>query len=131
MQVSGLALGLLSLGMMVLVRLNLGSAWRVGLDAGTQDALVTTGFYRYVRNPCFSFLLVFQAALCLVAPNALMLCAWIRSALLLALQVRHEEAFLHQKYDSQYAAYCHTAGRFLPIFVRRTDSKVDAHGRIG
>ncbi len=44
--------------MMVLVRLNLGSAWRVGLDAGTQDALVTTGFYRYVRNPCFSFLLV-------------------------------------------------------------------------
>ena len=96
-----------------------GQRWRVGLDAGTQDALVTTGFYRYVRNPYFSFLLLFQGALCLVAPTALVFCALIQSALLLALQVRHEEAFLLQKYGSQYAAYQRTAGRFLPSLALR------------
>ena len=123
-QIAGFALGVFCLSMMALVRLNLGSAWRVGLDHSTQDTLVTTGFYRYIRNPYFSFLLLFQGALCLVAPTALVLCALIQSALLLALQVRHEEAFLLLKYGCQYAAYRRSAGRFLPLFLGRTESTV-------
>jgi protein-S-isoprenylcysteine O-methyltransferase Ste14 len=118
-QAAGFALGVLSLAMMALVRFNLGSAWRVGLDHSTQDALVTTGFYRHVRNPYFSFLLLLQGALCLIAPTALVFCALIQSALLLALQVRHEKAFLLQKYGNRYASYQRTAGRFLPSLALR------------
>jgi len=113
-QLTGLVLGIVSLAMMALVRFNLGSAWRVGLDHDTQDALVTTGFYRYVRNPYFSFLLCLLASLCLVAPSAIAFCAFIQTAMLLALQVRQEETFLSQKYGPEYAAYLLTTGRFLP-----------------
>ena len=121
-QIAGLTLGLICLALMTLARVNLGRAWRVGLDYGTTDGLVTTGFYRYIRNPYFAFSLGFQAALFLVAPNALVLCAFVQSAILLGLQARHEEAFLEARYGAEYVAYKRATGRFLP-HLRRPKSR--------
>ncbi|MCL5612241.1 MAG: hypothetical protein M1485_06795 [Chloroflexi bacterium] len=70
-QTIGFSIGILSLLLMTLARLNLRSSWRVGLDYATTDALVTDGFYRYIRNPYFAFLLAFQFSLMLVSPRPL------------------------------------------------------------
>jgi protein-S-isoprenylcysteine O-methyltransferase Ste14 len=113
-QVTGLALGLVALLLMTLTRLNLGSSWRVGLDYTTTDALVTTGFYRTIRNPYFTFFLGYQFALALVAPNALSLGAFIQTTILLNLQTRFEETFLIEKYGAPYLTYKQVTGRFLP-----------------
>jgi protein-S-isoprenylcysteine O-methyltransferase Ste14 len=113
-QLTGFVLGLVCLLLMTLARLNLGASWRVGLDHATTDALITTGFYRYSRNPYFTFLLVFEGVLILISPNALMICALIQSALLLGLQVRQEEIFLEQKYGEAYQEYKKKTGRFFP-----------------
>ena len=67
-----------------------------------------------MRNPYFTFLLGFQFALILVVPNAITICAFLQSAILLGLQVRQEEAFLEQKYGEAYRAYKERVGRFLP-----------------
>lgn len=113
-QTIGFAVGILSLLLMTLVRLNLRSSWRVGLDHATTDALVTDGFYRYIRNPYFAFLLAFQFSLMLISPSAITLGAFIQSALLLGFQVRQEEQFLQEKYGAQYEAYRAATGRFFP-----------------
>ena len=99
---------------MTLTRLNLGSSWRMGLDYNSKDKLRTTGFYRYIRNPYFTFLLCFQFSIILVLPNAITIFAFIQSYLLLNLQVREEEAFLQEKYGEEYIKYKNNVGRFFP-----------------
>jgi protein-S-isoprenylcysteine O-methyltransferase Ste14 len=117
LQILGLILGLVSLLLMALTRLNLGSSWRVGLDYQTTEALVMTGFYRYLRNPYFTFFLGFQFSFILIAPTAIMICAFVQVALLLGLQARQEEIFLQEKYGEAYLAYRQKTGRFLPKLV--------------
>ncbi|NPV93161.1 MAG: isoprenylcysteine carboxylmethyltransferase family protein [Firmicutes bacterium] len=113
-QLLGFSLGLLFLLLMTKARFNLGSSWRIGLDRNTADYLVTTGFYRYVRNPYFFFLMGFQFSLILVVPNAVMLFSFIQSLLLFNLQVREEEQFLFEKYGDDYSTYQKDTGRFFP-----------------
>jgi|GEM_PF-1448537 len=111
---AGLVLGTLSILLMTAVRLNLGSSWRVGLDHQTKDVLVIDGFYRFMRNPYYSFLFLFQFSLILVSPNALCIFALVQTLILLHLQVRQEEVFLKQKYGKEYEDYLTKTNRFLP-----------------
>jgi len=113
-EITGFILGLVFLMLMALVRLNLGSSWRKGLDYNTTNNLVTGGLYRFVRNPYFTSSLVFQFSLILLIPNAIMICSFVQSLVLLGLQVRQEESFLQEKYGEQYTTYKETTGRFLP-----------------
>lgn len=113
-KIIGLILGIIFLVLMTLARLNLGSSWRVGLDYETKDKLVTDGFYNYMRNPYFTFLLSFQFTLILISPNAIVIFAFIQSYLLLNLQVREEEGFLQEKYGEEYIIYKSRVGRFIP-----------------
>ena len=119
-QITGFILGVLALVFMTLARLNLGKAWRVGLDYQTKDGLVTSGFYKYMRNPYFTFLLTFQFLLILVVPTAIMVFAFIQSLLLLNLQVRQDEVFLQNKYGESYTLYRNRTGRFFPGFKRHS-----------
>jgi protein-S-isoprenylcysteine O-methyltransferase Ste14 len=118
-RVVGFALGVLFLVLMSLARLNLGSSWRVGLDLATPDALVTDGFYRFSRNPYFTFVLCFQFSVVLVVPCAVTILALVQSFLLLSLQVRQEEVFLRSRYGREYDAYEACTGRFLPVAGRK------------
>ncbi len=113
-QITGFTAGIIFLTLMTIARLNLGSSWRVGLDPYTKDKLVTTGFYKFMRNPYFTFLLCFQFSLILIVPNAITIFAFIQSYLLINLQVREEEEFLKEKYGKSYILYKNNAGRFIP-----------------
>lgn len=119
MQVIGFVLGAAFLVLMSLTRLNLGRSWRIGLDLQTTDPLVTDGFYRFTRNPYFAFLLGFQFSAILVIPTAVTILALTQSFLLLSLQVRQEEAFLHDKYGDEYDRYQANTSRFFHVVVRR------------
>ena len=112
----GFISGLLFLILMTLARLNLGSSWRIGLDYQTKDDLIKGGFYKYIRNPYFLFLLGFQFSLIPIVPNAIMMGSFIQSTILLGLQVRFEEAFLQEKYGDEYLKYKEKTGRFFPVF---------------
>lgn len=108
----GFIVGIVALLMMTIARLNLGECWRIGLDYQSKDDLITTGFYKYIRNPYFLFLLWFQFSSILIVPNAIMIGSYIQSALLLGLQIRQEEIFLADKYGNVYLEYKAKTGRF-------------------
>lgn len=118
-QIGGFVLSIIFLILMTMARLNLGSSWRVGLDYESTDALITHGFYSRIRNPYFTFMLAFQAALIFVSPNALMIFAFIQSRILLGLQARHEEVFLLEKYGDEYSVYKNQTGRFFPKSLKK------------
>lgn len=118
-QITGFVLSLIFLVLMTIARLNLGSSWRMGLDNKTKDKLVNTGFYKFMRNPYFTFLLGFQFSLILIIPNAITILAFIQSYILINLQIIEEEKFLALKYGESYTLYKNSTGRFFPKNILR------------
>src|SRR5262245_4883419 len=80
---------------------------------GAQDGLVTTGVYRWTRNPQNSTLIVVYACLAVAANSAptYMLCAAMIAVY--ALMVLAEEPWLAAAYGDHYRAYCDRVPRFF------------------
>ena len=55
--------------LLVAAQLDLGAAWRIGIDEGARPGLVTGRLYRFCRNPIFLALLVFLAGYTLLVPT--------------------------------------------------------------
>ena len=100
--------------LMVTAQLQMGSSWRVGIDERARPGLVTSGLYRFTRNPIYLALFVTLVGLVVVLPTwptlvgALVSVAAIRSA------VRAEERYLRRAYDGEFDAYARRVGRFVP-----------------
>ena len=102
------------IALMVIAQLQMGSSWRVGIDEQARPGLVTSGLYRFTRNPIYLALFVTLAGLVVVLPTwptlvgALVSVAAIRNA------VRAEERYLRRAYDGEFDAYARRVGRFVP-----------------
>jgi protein-S-isoprenylcysteine O-methyltransferase Ste14 len=80
---------------------------------GAQDGLVTTGIYRWTRNPQNATLIVVHACLAVAANSAptYILCAAMIVAYVL--MVLAEEPWLAATYGETYRAYCERVPRFF------------------
>jgi len=112
----GFVLGLFSIMMSIVSRLHLGSSWRVGIDENTEDKLVVSGIYKWIRNPFFLSVLLFQFSLILVSPNAITILNFFIGFILWGFQARREEEFMIIKYGDEYLKYKNKTGRFVPKF---------------
>ena len=93
----------------------LGASWRIGVDQSERTALVTTGPYRWVRNPIFTAVLVAFGGLALMVPNVVALLGWALILTGIEAQVRRiEEPHLHRVHGEPYDRYAVKVGRFLP-----------------
>ena len=111
----GLALSLLGLTALLWSQSSMGDSLRIGVDPSERTALVTTGPFRWVRNPIYSAMLVYLAGVALLVPNAAGLIAFGVVALGLDLHVRLvEEPYLAATHGSSYASYAARVGRFVP-----------------
>jgi protein-S-isoprenylcysteine O-methyltransferase Ste14 len=76
--------------------------------------IITSGTYRYSRNPGYASLAVIQVGIALLLDNA-----WILLALLPALVIMHygviirEEAYLERKFGDEYLRYKASVRRWL------------------
>jgi len=102
MRIAGVVLGLPSLTLLVLARIELGSSFSVTPKA---QNLVTHGLYSRIRNPIYLFgsLVVVGALLYVNKPRAL----WLLVAII-PLQIyraRLEEKVLETKFGAEYQQY--------------------------
>jgi protein-S-isoprenylcysteine O-methyltransferase Ste14 len=101
-RIAGAAIGLPSLALLILARIQLGGSFSVRAKA---QALVTTGLYSRIRNPIYVFgaLTVVGIFLFAGAPKLL----WALAALvpLQAYRARKEERVLAAKFGDEYRAY--------------------------
>ena len=100
--------------MMVVAQLDLGASWRIGIDEDARPGLVTTGFYRFSRNPIFLFMLAALAGFALLLPNCLSLVLVAGGIAGVRGHVGDEEAYLTRTYGEEYRRYGRRVGRFLP-----------------
>ena len=119
----GLGIAVCTIGVLVGIagEVALGESFRAGLSR-ENTKLITTGIYRYTRNPCVLGVDLFVLGTLLIAPSLLALLAVVLNLIGYHLKVRAEEEYLQRMHGAKYEAYCARTGRFLPR-IRVTGDK--------
>ncbi|MCR9277313.1 MAG: isoprenylcysteine carboxylmethyltransferase family protein [Pseudomonadaceae bacterium] len=108
------AFGLLGVALVVTAQVQMGDAWRIGVDPSETTTLVTNGLYGRSRNPIYFGLGMYWAGLSVLLPHPVI---WIPAALCWAsieIIVRKvEEPYLLKLHGSQFQAYLERSNRYL------------------
>jgi protein-S-isoprenylcysteine O-methyltransferase Ste14 len=115
--VAGASVALVAGAAMALAQADLGASWRIGIDDDARPGLVTSGLYRFSRNPIFTFMLVAIFGLALIMPTLLSLLLFKAAVWIVIVQVSNEEDYLARAYGHAYAAYASRVGRFFPRVI--------------
>lgn len=88
-------------------------SWRVGIPDGAETTLVTSGIYKFSRNPAFLGFYFMYFGVLLMYFNPLSLIFTLFAALTLHLQVLCEERYLAETFGAPYAEYRKRVFRYL------------------
>ncbi|SBW10925.1 conserved membrane hypothetical protein [uncultured Eubacteriales bacterium] len=88
-------------------------SWRAGISTDDQTAIVTTGIYRYSRNPAFLGFDLLYCGVLLVFFNWPLLILSLFAAVMLHLQILQEEKFLPEAFGEEYIRYKNRVNRYL------------------
>jgi protein-S-isoprenylcysteine O-methyltransferase Ste14 len=115
----GITLALLGIAGTFAAQVTMRESWRIGVAPSERTRLVTSGLFRWVRNPIFTMMIVVSLGLALTCstPIALVL-PWVLVAAL-EVQVRMvEEPYLVGVHGEAYLAWAQQTGRFVPWIGR-------------
>lgn len=110
---TGWVLAALGLTVVMTAQVQMGSSWRIGIDAESTP-LVTDGLFRFVRNPIYSGLCVFGIGLVLVSPSLWLGAIEAASWVLIEIQARREEQHLRLLHGRPFEDWAGRVGRFVP-----------------
>jgi len=112
----GFALGVV---LTLVSQAQMGTSWRIGVDAADETQLVKHGLFGFMRNPVFTGMLTAALGLTLLVPNAVSVAGWLILFAAIELQVRTtEEPYLLAAHGAEYSDYASRVGRFLPLIGR-------------
>jgi protein-S-isoprenylcysteine O-methyltransferase Ste14 len=116
----GAALAVVGIAGALVAQLDMGSSWRIGVDASETTELVTGGLFAWVRNPIFSFIWLSLLGFVLLVPSPVAGLAFVLTVAGIELQVRAvEEPYLRETHGEAYERYAAAVGRFAPGFGKR------------
>ena len=118
-RVVGLVLAILGIVATIGAQAAMGPSWRGDVDPEAQTALVTTGPFRWIRNPIFTASAVTVTGIAMMVPNLIAVVAVVFMLVTYQIQVRLvEEPYLRRIHGAAYQAYAERTGRFLPWIGR-------------
>ncbi len=116
---SGRYVGLIvtAIGVIIFITamLSMRTSWRVGIDKTTQSKLVTSGIYRYSRNPAFVGFDTMFIGFVLMYPNLLTLAVAILSIAAIHKLILQEEKHLVAVFGNEYSEYKDKTARYILI----------------
>jgi protein-S-isoprenylcysteine O-methyltransferase Ste14 len=110
----GLAMMVAVLPLMIWMFRSLGKNITPTVATRAQHQLVTSGPYKYIRHPLYSFGSVFFFGFLLLAGNWLLTIAGLVALSALAARTPLEEQMLIEKFGDQYRDYMKRTGRYIP-----------------
>lgn len=115
----GLALCALGTAVTMVSQFQMGSSWRIGVDATEETELVTHGMFSFSRNPIYLGMLVIGLGFLFLVPHVFMLTCYVLAYIGIDLQVRKlEEPHLQRVFGEAYRNYTAGVGRYLPRIGR-------------
>ena len=110
---TGFLIGMLGDTIFLLSVLCMKDSWRAGIPDKDKTELVTTGIYRYSRNPAFLGFDFMYVGVLLMYGNLLTLGFSIFAMVMLHLQILQEERYLVNTFGAPYQEYCRHVFRYL------------------
>lgn len=120
---TGFCMGMLGDMRFLISVLCMKDSWRAGIPDKDRTKLVTTGIYRYSRNPAFLGFDFMYVGLLLMYFNLSMLVASAFAIIMLHLQILQEERYLTENYGESYKAYRKHVFRYLGRKLRSREKK--------
>ncbi len=113
---------LYSLGLITVLvsQYQMGTAWRIGVNADEKTELVTQGLFKHVRNPIYTGLFIGSMGLWLVSPSILLMLGLLGLYVAVELFVRKvEEPYLLRQFGDEYKKWYHSTPRYFPNFNQK------------
>lgn len=110
---TGFCIGMLGDAVFLLSVLCMKDSWRAGIPDKDKTELVTTGIYRYSRNPAFLGFDFMYIGVLLMYGNLLTLAFSVFAMVMLHLQILQEERYLENIFGAAYTAYKKQVFRYL------------------
>ena len=109
---TGFLVGMLGDGIFLLSVLCMKDSWRAGIPDKDKTELVTTGIYRFSRNPAFLGFDLMYVGILLLYGNLLTLSFSAFAIVMLHLQILQEERYLVNTFGAPYQEYCRHVSRY-------------------
>jgi len=109
----GLIICVFSLGIFLLALISFGKAWRIGIDEKNSNELITSGIFKYSRNPVFLFMDLYSIGIMLIYPNIIFIIITVGTIVCVHIQILQEEKFLLNKFGENYMKYINKTGRYI------------------
>ena len=120
---TGFCIGMLGDILFLVSVLCMKDSWRAGIPDKDRTKLVTTGIYRYSRNPAFLGFDFMYVGLLLMYFNLSMLVVSAFAIIMLHLQILQEERYLTENYGDSYREYRKHVFRYLGRKLRSREKK--------
>ena len=94
----------------------MGNSFRMGIPPEEEEpaALITTGIFKYIRNPGFLGVNLAVLGTFLLVPSIIFGILVILSWIFFHLQIKKEEAYLQRIHGNVYSQYYQKTGRYFP-----------------
>lgn len=109
----GVLISIVGVSLLITAMATLHDSWRGGIDYDQNTELVTTGIYRYSRNPGFAGFDLFYIGISLLFSNLLNIIFSGMLMLILHLQILEEEKFLKIAFGKEYLDYRKKTKRYF------------------
>jgi protein-S-isoprenylcysteine O-methyltransferase Ste14 len=97
----------------------MGDLWRIGIDHTKKVALVSSGPYRFVRHPIYSFQTVMLIGAFWLLPAGFSLALVLAHLICVRIKAADEEAYLLTTLGDEYRHYLASTGRLIPRVLPR------------
>jgi protein-S-isoprenylcysteine O-methyltransferase Ste14 len=97
----------------LLALISFGKAWRIGIDENNSNSLITTGIFKYSRNPIFLFMDLYVTGIMAIYPTVIFLLLATGTIIGIHLQIVREERFLLHKFGEKYVEYKSRTRRYI------------------
>ncbi|TNV68670.1 methyltransferase family protein [Trichococcus shcherbakoviae] len=109
----GAILSVAGIIVLIVAMATLGDSWRGGIDYKQKTELITTGIYKYSRNPGFVGFDLFFIGMALLFSNLFNVIFSCMLLVLLHLQILEEEKFLAKAFGKEYSDYQKKTRRYF------------------
>ena len=109
----GLAISFIGVSFFIFAMAFMKTSWRVGIDKSTKTSLITSGIYRFSRNPAFVGMDLMFIGTTITYLNLVMLITSVLVIVALHQQILQEEKHMEGIFNKEYNEYANKTPRYL------------------